>query len=52
MVQEAAAKKALNYLLKIPKIYTPVVVFLAIRICLLPMLFAKTTFSVIGCIEP
>lgn len=43
MVQEATAKKAPTelFIRKFAKIYTPVVVFLAIGICLLPMLFAE-----------
>lgn len=41
MVQEATAKKAPTelFIRKFAKIYTPIVVFLAIGICLLPMLF-------------
>ena len=41
MVQEATAKKAPTelFIRKFAKIYTPIVVFLAIAICLLPMLF-------------
>ena len=43
MVQEATAKKAPTelFIRKFAKIYTPVVVFLAIGICLLPMLFVE-----------
>lgn len=43
MVQEATAKKATTelFLRKFAKIYTPIVVFLAIGICLLPMLFVE-----------
>ena len=41
MVQEATAKKAPTelFIRKFAKIYTPIVVFLAIGICLIPMLF-------------
>jgi Cd2+/Zn2+-exporting ATPase len=41
MVQEATAKKAATelFIRKFAKIYTPIVVFLALAICLLPMLF-------------
>lgn len=41
MVQDATAKKAPTelFIRKFAKIYTPIVVFLAIGICLLPMLF-------------
>jgi Zn2+/Cd2+-exporting ATPase len=41
MVQEATAKKAPTelFIRKFAKIYTPIVVFLAIAICILPMLF-------------
>ncbi len=41
MVQEATAKKAPTelFIRKFAKIYTPIVVFLAIAICVLPMLF-------------
>ena len=41
MVQDATAKKAPTelFIRKFAKIYTPIVVFLAIAICLLPMLF-------------
>ena len=41
MVQEATAKKAPTelFIRKFAKIYTPIVVFLAIVICVLPMLF-------------
>lgn len=43
MVQEATAKKAPTelFIRKFAKIYTPVVVFLAIGICLLPMVFVE-----------
>lgn len=43
MVQEATAKKATTelFIRKFAKIYTPIVVFLAIGICLLPMLFLE-----------
>ncbi|MFV7234885.1 heavy metal translocating P-type ATPase [Flavobacterium sp. ZB4R12] len=43
MVQDATAKKAPTelFIRKFAKIYTPVVVFLAIGICLLPMLFVE-----------
>ena len=43
MVQEATAKKAPTelFIRKFAKIYTPAVVFLAIGICLLPMLFVE-----------
>jgi Cd2+/Zn2+-exporting ATPase len=43
MVQEATAKKATTelFIRKFAKIYTPIVVFLAIGICLLPMLFVE-----------
>ncbi|MFV8355781.1 heavy metal translocating P-type ATPase [Flavobacterium sp. XS1P32] len=43
MVQEATAKKAPTelFIRKFAKIYTPVVVFLAIGICLLPILFVE-----------
>jgi Cd2+/Zn2+-exporting ATPase len=43
MVQEATAKKAPTelFIRKFAKIYTPIVVFLAIGICLLPMLFVE-----------
>ncbi|HLF52926.1 heavy metal translocating P-type ATPase [Flavobacterium sp.] len=43
MVQEATAKKAPTelFIRKFAKIYTPVVVFLAIGICLIPMLFVE-----------
>jgi Cd2+/Zn2+-exporting ATPase len=43
MVQEATAKKATTelFIRKFAKIYTPIVVFLAIGICLLPLLFAE-----------
>ena len=43
MVQEATAKKAPTelFIRKFAKIYTPAVVFLAIWICLLPMLFVE-----------
>ena len=42
MVQEATAKKAPTelFIRKFAKIYTPVVVFLAIAICVVPLLFA------------
>lgn len=41
MVQEATAKKATTelFIRKFAKIYTPIVVFLAIGICLIPLLF-------------
>ena len=41
MVQEATAKKAPTelFIRKFAKIYTPIVVYLAIAICLIPMLF-------------
>nr|WP_315179671.1 heavy metal translocating P-type ATPase [uncultured Flavobacterium sp.] len=41
MVQEATAKKAPTelFIRKFAKIYTPIVVYLAIAICLLPMIF-------------
>lgn len=41
MVQEASAKKAPTelFIRKFAKIYTPIVVYLAIAICLLPMVF-------------
>jgi cation transport ATPase len=53
MVQEAAVKKAPTELRieNSQNLYTSGCV-LAIGICLLPMLLLKTTFSVIGCIEP
>ncbi|MFV5696583.1 heavy metal translocating P-type ATPase [Flavobacterium sp. LB3P122] len=43
MVQEATAKKATTelFIRKFAKIYTPIVVFLAIGICLLPILFVE-----------
>ncbi|MBL7869744.1 MAG: cadmium-translocating P-type ATPase [Flavobacterium lindanitolerans] len=43
MVQEATAKKAPTelFIRKFAKIYTPIVVFLAIGICVLPMLFVE-----------
>ncbi|MFV8369868.1 heavy metal translocating P-type ATPase [Flavobacterium sp. LB2R40] len=43
MVQEATAKKAPTelFIRKFAKIYTPIVVFLAIGICLLPILFVE-----------
>jgi Cd2+/Zn2+-exporting ATPase len=43
MVQEATAKKAPTelFIRKFAKIYTPIVVFMAIGICLLPMLFIE-----------
>ena len=43
MVQEATAKKAPTelFIRKFAKIYTPVVVFLSIGICLIPMLFVE-----------
>ncbi|MEY4964291.1 MAG: cadmium-translocating P-type ATPase [Bacteroidota bacterium] len=43
MVQEATAKKAPTelFIRKFAKIYTPIVVFLAIAICLIPMLFVE-----------
>ncbi|HTG65851.1 MAG TPA: heavy metal translocating P-type ATPase [Flavobacterium sp.] len=43
MVQEATAKKAPTelFIRKFAKIYTPIVVFLAIAICLIPMLFIE-----------
>ncbi|GEC72136.1 cadmium/zinc/cobalt-transporting ATPase [Flavobacterium flevense] len=43
MVQEATAKKAPTelFIRKFAKIYTPIVVFLAIGICLIPMLFVE-----------
>ncbi|MBN9285483.1 MULTISPECIES: heavy metal translocating P-type ATPase [unclassified Flavobacterium] len=43
MVQDATAKKAPTelFIRKFAKIYTPIVVFLAIGICLLPMLFVS-----------
>lgn len=43
MVQEATAKKAPTelFIRKFAKVYTPVVVFLAIGICLLPILFVE-----------
>jgi Cd2+/Zn2+-exporting ATPase len=43
MVQEATAKKAPTelFIRKFAKIYTPIVVFLAIGICLVPMLFVE-----------
>ncbi|MFV8342920.1 heavy metal translocating P-type ATPase [Flavobacterium sp. XS2P39] len=43
MVQDATSKKAPTelFIRKFAKIYTPVVVFLAIGICLLPMLFVE-----------
>ena len=43
MVQEATSKKAPTelFIRKFAKIYTPIVVFLAIAICLLPMLFVE-----------
>jgi len=43
MVQDATAKKAPTelFIRKFAKIYTPMVVFLAIAICLLPMLFVE-----------
>lgn len=43
MVQEATAKKATTelFIRKFAKIYTPIVVFLAIGICLLPLLFVE-----------
>lgn len=43
MVQNATAKKAPAelFIRKFAKIYTPIVVYLAIAICLLPMLFVK-----------
>ena len=44
MVQDAAAKKAPTelFIRKFAKIYTPVVVYLAIAICLVPILFVET----------
>ncbi|WP_125722995.1 heavy metal translocating P-type ATPase [Flavobacterium ustbae] len=44
MVQNATAKKAPAelFIRKFAKIYTPIVVFLAIGICLIPMLFVDT----------
>lgn len=44
MVQEASAKKAPTelFIRKFAKIYTPIVVYLAIAICLLPILFLDT----------
>ena len=43
MVQEATAKKATTelFIRKFAKIYTPIVVFLAIGICLIPILFVE-----------
>jgi Zn2+/Cd2+-exporting ATPase len=43
MVQDATAKKAPTelFIRKFAKIYTPIVVFLAIGICLIPMLFVE-----------
>ena len=43
MVQEASAKKAPTelFIRKFAKIYTPIVVYLAIGICLLPILFVE-----------
>ena len=43
MVQEATSKKAPTelFIRKFAKIYTPIVVFLAIGICLVPMLFVE-----------
>ena len=43
MVQEATAKKATTelFIRKFAKIYTPIVVFLAIGICLIPLLFVE-----------
>jgi Cd2+/Zn2+-exporting ATPase len=43
MVQEATAKKAPTelFIRKFAKIYTPIVVYLAIGICLVPMLFVE-----------
>ncbi|WP_438967170.1 heavy metal translocating P-type ATPase [Flavobacterium sp.] len=43
MVQEATSKKAPTelFIRKFAKIYTPIVVFLAIAICLVPMLFVE-----------
>ncbi|WP_445720162.1 heavy metal translocating P-type ATPase [Flavobacterium sp.] len=43
MVQEATSKKAPTelFIRKFAKIYTPIVVFLAIGICILPMLFVE-----------
>ncbi|WP_417964275.1 heavy metal translocating P-type ATPase [Flavobacterium sp. LB1P62] len=43
MIQEATAKKATTelFIRKFAKIYTPIVVFLAIGICLLPLLFVE-----------
>ena len=43
MVQDATAKKAPTelFIRKFAKIYTPIVVFLAIAICLIPMLFVE-----------
>ena len=43
MVQEATAKKATTelFIRKFAKIYTPIVVFLAIGICFVPMLFVE-----------
>ncbi|MFV5689600.1 heavy metal translocating P-type ATPase [Flavobacterium sp. ZT3R25] len=43
MVQDATAKKATTelFIRKFAKIYTPIVVFLAIGICLLPLLFVE-----------
>jgi len=48
MVQDATAKKAPTelFIRKFAKIYTPIVVFLAVAICVLPMLFvANYVFS-------
>lgn len=44
MVQDATSKKAPTelFIRKFAKIYTPIVVFLAIGICLVPMLFVST----------
>ena len=43
MVQEATAKKATTdlFIRKFAKIYTPIVVYLAIGICLIPLLFVE-----------
>jgi Cd2+/Zn2+-exporting ATPase len=43
MVQEATAKKATTelFIRKFAKIYTPIVVFMAVGICLIPMLFVE-----------
>ena len=44
MVQDAAAKKAPTelFIRKFAKIYTPIIVYLAIAICLVPILFVET----------